>query len=155
LHLDFPIKDRLSSSLDEGPHYYGPQSIKRRRKEKVSPIRADSSTTSPYPLQNGERTRGGSAFTGRSSIRPLTADAGYAIITGLSQTEPEQRSPFVSCSERKRELRRRRTRRKKVSILARKLQKATVSERAVIADKLRALTPGGEAIIARWELEKR
>jgi hypothetical protein len=61
----------------------------------------------------------------------------------------------VSCSERKRELRRRRHRRKKVLILARKLGKATVSERGVIAEKLRALTPGGEAIVERWDLEKR
>ena len=61
----------------------------------------------------------------------------------------------MSCSERKRELRRRRHRRKKISILARKLEKATVSERGVIAEKLRALTPGGEAIIARWDLVKR
>jgi hypothetical protein len=61
----------------------------------------------------------------------------------------------VSCSERKRELRRRRHRRKKVAVLARKLEKATVSERAVIAEKLRALTPGCEDIITRWDLEKR
>jgi hypothetical protein len=61
----------------------------------------------------------------------------------------------VSCSERKRELRRRRHRKKKVGILVRKLGKATVSERTVIADKLRSLTPGGESIIARLELEKR
>jgi hypothetical protein len=61
----------------------------------------------------------------------------------------------VSCSERKRELRRRRHRQKKISIFAKKLEKATVSERAVIAEKLRALTPGGEQIVARWELEKR
>ena len=61
----------------------------------------------------------------------------------------------MSCSERKRELRRRRHRKKKMTILARKLQKATVSERAVIADKLRNLTPGGETIVASWELEKR
>ena len=61
----------------------------------------------------------------------------------------------MSCSERKRELRRRRHRRKKVATFARKLEKATVSERAVIADKLRSLTPGGDAIIARWDLEKR
>ena len=61
----------------------------------------------------------------------------------------------MSCSERKRELRRRRHRKKKVGILARKLQKATVSERAVIADKLRNLTPGGETMVASWELEKR
>jgi hypothetical protein len=61
----------------------------------------------------------------------------------------------VSCSERKKELRRRRHRSKKVDIFARKLEKATVSERGVIAEKLRALTPGGEVIVARWDLEKR
>jgi hypothetical protein len=61
----------------------------------------------------------------------------------------------VSCSERKRELRRRRHRKKKLSILVRKLAKATVSEKTVIADKLRALTPGGATIIARLELDKR
>jgi hypothetical protein len=61
----------------------------------------------------------------------------------------------MSCSERKRELRRRRHRKKKVATLARKLQKATVSEKAVIADKLRNLTPGGQTMVARWELEKR
>ena len=55
----------------------------------------------------------------------------------------------MSCSERKRELRRRRHRRKKVNLLARKLKKATVSERSVIAEKLRALTPGGETIVLR------
>ena len=58
-------------------------------------------------------------------------------------------------SERNRELRRRRHRRKKVAVFARKLQNATVSERATIADKLRSLTPGGDVIIEHWELEKR
>ncbi|MBN1394142.1 MAG: hypothetical protein JW959_03895 [Pirellulales bacterium] len=61
----------------------------------------------------------------------------------------------VSRSERKKELSRRRHRRKKVAILAKKLEKATVSERAAMADKLRALTPGGNSIAERWELEKR
>jgi len=61
----------------------------------------------------------------------------------------------VSCSERKKELRRRRHRLKKMGIFARKLKKATVSEKSVIAEKIRALTPGGEEIIARWDLEKR
>jgi hypothetical protein len=42
-----------------------------------------------------------------------------------------------------------------MSILSRKLSKATVSERTVIAEKLRALTPGGETIIANWDVEKR
>lgn len=61
----------------------------------------------------------------------------------------------MSCSERKTELRRRQHRRKKLSILERKLQKATVSEKVVIAEKLRRLTPGAEVLIARWDLEKR
>ena len=65
------------------------------------------------------------------------------------------RSRDVSCSERKKELRRRRHRRKKIEVFARKLKKATVSEKLVIADKLRALTCGGEEIIERWELVKR
>jgi hypothetical protein len=61
----------------------------------------------------------------------------------------------VSCSERKKELRRRRHRTKKVAIFARKLGKATVSEKGVLAEKLRSLTPGGSEIATRWELEKR
>ncbi|MGA2066546.1 MAG: DUF6800 family protein [Thermoguttaceae bacterium] len=61
----------------------------------------------------------------------------------------------MSISERKKELRRRRHRKKKLSIFERKLQKATVSERAMIAEKIRGLTPGCEVVIARWELEKR
>jgi hypothetical protein len=61
----------------------------------------------------------------------------------------------VGISERTKELKRRRHRRKKLAIFARKLQTATVSERAVIAEKIRNLTPGCEEIIARWELEKR
>jgi hypothetical protein len=61
----------------------------------------------------------------------------------------------VSISERKKELKRRRHRRKKLIILGRKLRKATVSERGVIAEKIRNLTPGCDEIIARWELEKR
>jgi hypothetical protein len=61
----------------------------------------------------------------------------------------------VSCSERKRELQRRRHRKKKLSILTRKLASATVSEKVVIADKLRNLTPGGSVLIESWELVKR
>ncbi len=58
-------------------------------------------------------------------------------------------------SERRREIKRRRHRRKKVAQFARKLPKATVSERATIAEKLRNLTPGGQVIVDTWELEKR
>lgn len=61
----------------------------------------------------------------------------------------------MPCSERRKELKRRRHRRKKVSLFAKNLAKATVSERAVMADKLRNMTPGGDVIIDAWELEKR
>ena len=61
----------------------------------------------------------------------------------------------MSISERKQELKRRRHRRKKLAIFARKLVKATVSEKTVIAEKLRAMTPGCEEIIERWELVKK
>ena len=58
-------------------------------------------------------------------------------------------------SERRKEIKRRRHRRKKVTQFARKLAKATVSERAAIAQKLRNMTPGGQVIVAAWDLEKR
>jgi hypothetical protein len=61
----------------------------------------------------------------------------------------------VSCSERRKEIKRRRHRRKKLALFARKLVSATVSERAVIAEKIRNMTPGCDVIIKRWELEKR
>lgn len=61
----------------------------------------------------------------------------------------------MSISERKKELKRRRHRRQKLEAFARKLQKATTSEKATIAEKIRSLTPGAEEIIQRWELEKR
>ena len=61
----------------------------------------------------------------------------------------------MPCSERRKEIKRRRHRRKKITHLAKKLEKATVSERTVIADQLRSLTPGGHVLVADWGLEKR
>ena len=61
----------------------------------------------------------------------------------------------MPCSERRKELKRRRHRRKKLGQLARKLKKATVSERATICEKIRELTPGGGVIIDAWGLEER
>jgi hypothetical protein len=57
-------------------------------------------------------------------------------------------------SERHKEIRQRRHRRKKLTSLAKKLKTAKVSERPVIVDKLRKLTPGADVIIANWGLEK-
>ena len=58
-------------------------------------------------------------------------------------------------SERRKEIKRRRHRRKKVSQFAKKLETATVSEKVAMAEKLRQLTPGGDEIVERWELDKR
>lgn len=60
----------------------------------------------------------------------------------------------MGSSERQRELRRRRHRRVKVNRLKKKAERATVSERKVIADKIRQLTPGGDDIIAKLELDE-
>ncbi len=61
----------------------------------------------------------------------------------------------VPGSERRRELRRRRHRKKKLAILTRKIEKASVSEKQHIAEKLRGMTPGAEELIAKFALEGR
>jgi hypothetical protein len=61
----------------------------------------------------------------------------------------------VTISERKKEIKRRRHRRQKVGKLKLRAAKATVSEKQVIAHKLRDLTPGAEAIIESLKLEER
>ncbi|MCE3019098.1 MAG: hypothetical protein LW870_24930, partial [Pirellula sp.] len=55
-------------------------------------------------------------------------------------------------TERQRELRRRRTRSKKVALLHKKAEKSSKAEKAVIAAKLRRLSPGGEQLIKAWKL---
>ena len=61
----------------------------------------------------------------------------------------------MGCSERAKEIKRRRHRRKKLDLFKRKLKKATVSEKQHIADKLRAMTPGAEDLITNLSLEER
>ncbi|MFV1965710.1 MAG: DUF6800 family protein [Pirellulaceae bacterium] len=58
-------------------------------------------------------------------------------------------------TERQRELRRRRSRRKKLNTLKRKAETASVSLKAEIAHKIRALTPGAHVLIDRMNLEER
>ena len=58
-------------------------------------------------------------------------------------------------SERRREIRRRRHRRHKTKFLKARAAKANPSEKLVIAEKLRKLTPGAESIIRDLELEPR
>ncbi|MBN1851403.1 MAG: hypothetical protein JW829_01715 [Pirellulales bacterium] len=58
----------------------------------------------------------------------------------------------MSCSERRKEIRRRRARKAKIARLKAQLPKATTSEKVVIAHKLRQITPGADVLIASWEL---
>ncbi len=67
---------------------------------------------------------------------------------------PQERKN-VGCSERRTEIKQRRHRRKRMQHYKGRLKKATVSEKAVIADKLRLLTPGAEVLIEAWNLEER
>jgi hypothetical protein len=55
-------------------------------------------------------------------------------------------------SERAKEIKRRRSRRKKLEVIRRKLKTATASEKQVIAEKLRNMTPGAETIIQNLQL---
>jgi hypothetical protein len=52
-------------------------------------------------------------------------------------------------------LKRRRHRKKKLTILKRRAAKATPSEKSHIAAKIRKLSPGGEVIVANLGLEER
>jgi hypothetical protein len=56
-------------------------------------------------------------------------------------------------SDRKQEIKRRRHRKKKLLVFKRKLKKATASEKAVIADKIRKMTPGAELVIANLGID--
>ena len=61
----------------------------------------------------------------------------------------------MSCSERQKEIKRRRKRRVKLKMFRGKVKKASVSEKGVIAAKLREMTPGAEQLIADLALEER
>jgi hypothetical protein len=60
----------------------------------------------------------------------------------------------VGCSERQKEIKRRRKRRKQLVHLHGRLEKATQSEKVEITRKLHAITPGAEQIIENWDLGK-
>jgi hypothetical protein len=57
--------------------------------------------------------------------------------------------------QRQRELAQRRNRKKKIAILKRKAVKANATEKAVLAAKIRRMTPGAEQVIANLGLEDR
>ena len=57
-------------------------------------------------------------------------------------------------SERKKEIKRRRHRHKKLKQLRERLGKARPSMRGVVAEKVRRLTPGGQAVLKVWGYEE-
>lgn len=57
-------------------------------------------------------------------------------------------------SERAKEIKRRRHRRKKLNVIARKLKKATTSERGVISEKIRHMTTGSEVVLKNFGLSE-
>lgn len=61
----------------------------------------------------------------------------------------------MGISERHKEIKRRRHRRKKLAHYKQRAVKASVSEKGMIANKLRDLTPGAEVLIATLQLEER
>lgn len=61
----------------------------------------------------------------------------------------------MGSSERRKEINRRRHRKKKMAKLTARSAKATVSEKQVIASKIRNLTPGANEIIDRLGLDQR
>lgn len=56
-------------------------------------------------------------------------------------------------SERRKEIKRRRHRKKKYALIEKKIKKANPTEKMTIATKLRNLTPGAEELIERMKLE--
>ena len=58
------------------------------------------------------------------------------------------------CNESHRELARRRTRKKKMALIKKRAAKASASEKQVLADKIRRMTPGAEELIKTLGLSK-
>ena len=59
----------------------------------------------------------------------------------------------MSISERKKEIRRRRNRRKTYAEIKAKLSKADDTAKAKMAEKLKKLTPGADDLIKAWGLQ--
>jgi hypothetical protein len=93
------------------------------------------------------------------------------LFTNLVETDPSYRTHWivrensvsytnqfrenrVGCSERQKEIKRRRKRRVQLVHLKSRLAKSTQSEKVEITRKLRSMTPGAEVLIENWELAK-
>jgi len=60
----------------------------------------------------------------------------------------------MGCSERQKEIKRRRKRRKAVTAIEARAKKASSSEKELLRNKLRNMTPGAAELIERFGLNK-
>ena len=86
--------------------------------------------------------------------RPLTPCLVGGTNTGFRNIATDKEFD-VPLSERRKELKRRRHRRRKLAHYRAKLESATVSEKAHMAQKIRRMTPGAAKIVERLGLEER
>jgi len=73
----------------------------------------------------------------------------WGIFDELTQ-EPND----VGCSERTKEIKRRRHRRQKLAKLAERMKSAKPSQRQQIIEKVRQLTPGADDVLRNWGVEE-
>ena len=60
----------------------------------------------------------------------------------------------MGCSERQKEIKRRRKRRKQLEAIEKRSKKASSSGKELLANKLRRMTPGANELIERFGLNK-
>jgi hypothetical protein len=83
----------------------------------------------------------------------LTKNGASTIVSLWKSTElPPNSKGFNMANERPTELRRRRQRKAKLTLLKKRLDKASKSEKAVIIAKVRRLSPGAEQLLANWKV---
>ena len=97
---------------------------------------------------------GSLACTTAAGMCPLTPCLVGGTNTGFRNTATDKEFD-VPLSERRKELKRRRHRRRKLAQYRAKVESATVSEKAHMAQKIRRMTPGAAEIVETFGLEER
>jgi gamma-glutamylputrescine oxidase len=94
------------------------------------------------------------AISDPSRTGPRLTKNGASTIVSLwkSTVLPPNSKGFNMANERPTELRRRRQRKAKLTLLKKRLDKASKSEKAVIIAKVRRLSPGAEQLRANWKV---
>ena len=102
----------------------------------------------PYSRQSREAVERNSVLKYRRRLARASNSA-----TNIIKFKQQKHSGSPMGSERERELRRRRQRKKKMGLLRKRAEKASSSEKEVLAAKVRRLTPGAEGLIKTMGLK--